>query len=212
MNGLMKSTYTFESLKENIFKLLGEYSLNGSELSSVSGFLADVEKRYIACLNICLRRVILSLPLLVKSADLQFFGGKAVLPEDFGQVKSLFISGVGNISESSFRECGDMLECSCIADGGFATLKYKVNPKPFTPDEPSWTPVDLPDITADALCYLTAAELCPAEYGELYSKLMYKYRDICLNYYGCEKNHEGRNTFFGKSMRKSGLSFKKGAF
>ena len=79
MNGLMKSTYTFESLKKNIFKLLGEYSLNGSELSSVNGFLADVEKRYIACLNICLRRVILSLPLLVKSADLQFFGGKAVL-------------------------------------------------------------------------------------------------------------------------------------
>lgn len=212
MNGLMKSTYTFASLKENIFKLLGEYSLNGNELSSVNGFLADVEKRYIACLNICLRRVILSLPLLEKSADLQFFGGKAVLPDDFGKADGLFIAGIGNISENSFGECGDMLECTCVDDGGFATLKYKVNPKPFTPDEPSWTPVDLPDITADALCYLTASELCPAEYGELYSKLMYKYRDICLNYYGCEKKSGERNSFFGRNARKTRMFAGKEAF
>ena len=71
----------------------------------------------------------------------------------------------------------------------------------FTPDDPSWTPVDLPDITADALCYLTASELCPAEYGELYSKLMYKYRDICLNAYNCESSENGRNTFFKRNIR-----------
>ena len=212
MNGLMKSTYTYASLKENILKLLGEYSLNGTENSSVSGFMADIEKRYIACLNICLRRVILSLPLLSRSADLQFFGGKAVLPDDFGSVESLFIAGVGSISENSFRISGGMLECNCVDDGGFASFIYKVNPRSFTPDEPSWTPVDLPDITADALCYLTAAELCPAEYGELYSKLMYKYRDICLNAYGCDDGGRGRNTFFKGGMRRSGLFSKKEAY
>ena len=105
-----------------------------------------------------------------------------------------------------------MVKCTCVDDGGFATLKYKVNPKPFTPDEPSWTPVDLPDITADALCYLTAAELCPAEYGELYSKLMYKYRDICLNYYGCEKKSGERNLFFGRNARKTRMFAGKEAF
>ena len=203
MNDLMKSTYTFSSLKENIFKLLGEFSLNGNENSAVGGFLADAEKRYVSCLNICLRRVLLSLPTLSKNVDLQFFGGKATLPADFGKAEKLFVAGIGNISGSSFTVCGDILGCACIDDGGFATLTYKVNPKVFTPDEPSWTPVDLPDITADALCYLTASELCPAEYGELYSKLMYKYRDICLNAYNCESSENGRNTFFKRNIRRN---------
>ena len=202
MNGLMKSTYTHELLKDNILKLLGEYSVNGVENSSVSGFMADIEKKYIACLNICLRRVIVSLPLLTRSTELQFSDGKAALPEDFGKECGLFVNGIGDISENSYRVSAGMIICGCVQNGGFATLTYKVNPKPFTPDDPSQAIVDLPDITADALCYLTASELCPAEYGELYSKLMYKYRDICLNAYGCEADKERRNTFFGKGMRK----------
>ena len=198
----MRSTYTFSMLKENILKVLGEYSLNGTENPAAGGFLADVEKRFISVLNICLRRVTLNLPLLEKKADLQFFWNKAELPDDFGKVNSLFVTDLGYISESGYRINGNMLECPSVDNEEFAVLTYKVIPKAFTPDMSSDAPVLLPDITVDALCYLTAAELCPAEYGELYSKLMYKYRDICMNYYNCEGKNGNRNTFFNGTSRR----------
>ena len=64
MNSLLKSTYTYMGLKENILKLLGEYSVNGNVSSESFGFLADVEKRLVSTLNICLRRVMLIIPLV----------------------------------------------------------------------------------------------------------------------------------------------------
>ena len=201
MISLIKSTYTYGMLKDNILKVLGEYSINGNGNSSAGGFLADMEKRLVSTLNICLRRVILSLPLLEKKVELQFLSHKAELPCDFGEAVNLFVTGIGNISEGAYRISGNEVECTAVSDGAFAELVYKVNPGVFTPDMRSDAEIALPDITVDALCYLTASELCPAEYAELYSKLMYKYRDICMNYYNCEKPKGGRNSFFASKGR-----------
>lgn len=200
MNILLKSTYTFETLKQNILKILGEYSLNGNINSSASGFLADVEKKLVSTLNICLRRVILSMPLLEKTADLQFFGGKSELPAGCYEVKALYSGDCGSML--SFDISDNKIVCKSIAEGANGQVVYSLSPRSFTYDMPSDTLVELPDITSDALCYLTASELVPAENGELYSKLMYRYRDIIHNCYDCEGNYGGRNSFFKADIRR----------
>lgn len=200
MNILLKSTYTFATLKENILKILGEYTVNGSENSLASGFLADVDKKLISTLNICLRRVVLSLPLLEKTDNLQFCSGKAVLPDDCHEAKALLRDVDGR--HLPFEVTGNTIICSSLNDGDCAYIVYRVMPDEFTVDMPSGKAVMLPDITADALCYLTASELAPAEYAELYEKLMYRYRDICHNCYNCDEKQKGRNSFFAQSSRR----------
>lgn len=204
---LNRSTYTFSSLKEGIYKALSEYTLNGERISDSSGTAADIEKRLIHTLNQCLRRVALSMPLCEKRTELVFTcdsrGVHAVLPEDFGRVVSLRI-GNDEIAAEGMTAVGNELYADTAALGASmnGTLLYTVFPGCFNDETPADALVELPDVTADALIYLTAAELCPADYGELYARLMYKYRDLALNAYNAERSGGGRNRFFAIGGRK----------
>lgn len=197
-----KNTYTFGTLKQGIYKALEEYSLNGNSVSLADGMLADTEKRFLAALNMCARRVSLGLPYLTKRATVVFESGKAKAPADCGSVISIKTKN-GNIVSSSHIDLIDgKICCNVINEGEEASVLYRVLINTFTGDTSEDEIINLPDVSADALVYLTAAELCPTEYSELYSRLMYKYRDIALNCYNIEKKPDNRNTFYAVNASK----------
>lgn len=204
MKNLLDSTYTVDTLKENILKVLDEYSENGTIVSTSEGFLGDIERKMVSTLNICLRRVLLSMPRLEETfnADLTVDGVK--LPHDFGELKGVYAEGVGNIpAEKCIVDTKNgVLRLMGIACGTGLVITYEIMPEPFSNDMPGSRKIRLPDITTDALCYLTAAELCPAESTYLYDRLMYKYRDLCLNNYGVQNRSRGRNSFFSPTNRR----------
>ena len=201
-----KSTYTVGTLKDGVYKALGIYSADGQVLSVMSGVNADIEKKYISVLNMCIRRIALSFPLKEKKGEVVFEGGVSLLPDDCLRINGIFIEGKGEVSKEKFTVYENRLECSDIIDGTRGFVKYCVMPTEILPDTPCDKKINLPDITVDALIYLTASELCPAEYGELYSKLMFKYRDIALNCYNHDGEKKLRNSLF-KASRKHGRTF-----
>lgn len=200
-----KSTYTAGRLKEAVFKTLGISTFNGKDVGYASGALADIEDKYVAAANICLRRIALSLPLIIKTAELTFENGSAELPKDCAKAVSLKIGGQSVPNGAFFASDGRIF----LTDGIRTTesecrgeMIYSVSPEPLSEDTEESCAIALPDITADALVYLIASELCPAENGELYSKLMYKYRDIALNCYNAVSDVKRRNSFWKSSKRR----------
>lgn len=196
-----KSTYTFGMLKQSVYKALDEFSVNGYSVSTAKGIASDIEKRIIAALNMCARRVTLSFPLLIRRTEIIFSGGEkgfsAKLPEDLARVVRLCVCGGGEISDTRYEVWENTLICSGVKDADKAVLEYTVKVNEFTPETEDSEKINLPDISADALIYLTAAELCPADCSELYSKLMFKYRDIALNCYNTDSGRGvSRNKFF----------------
>ena len=191
-----KNTYTFGTLKQAIYKVLEEYSLNGNSISLAEGMAADIENRFISALNMCARRVGLSLPYLTASATIIFENGNAQAPADCGSVISIKTKNGCIVSSSHIDLIDGKICCNVINEGQEATVLYRVAMNTFTGDTSEDEIINLPDVSADALIYLTAAELCPTEYSELYSRLMYKYRDIALNCYNTETKPDNRNTFY----------------
>lgn len=192
-------------LKDSIYKALDEYSENGKCIPLGSGTASDTENKLIQTLNQCLRRVSLSLPLTEKRAALTFKLTEnricSVLPDDFSSVISLETESGRIISDENYYVNGEYLVCTAFEDGENGFLEYSASAPLFSCDTPADEPVALPDITADALIYLTAAELCSPDYSELYSRLMYKYRDIALNGYNAVSSRHGRNTFYSGKRR-----------
>lgn len=201
-----KSTYTFGVLKQNVYKVLEEFSVNGYGVSLASGVAADIEKRFITAVNMCIRRVVLSFPMLTKDAEIVFSKDDgtvfATLPEDFEKAERLTINGVGEVPASKYTVSGYKLVCYNANQGDTALLEYSVKINEYSADTHEDEKINLPDISADALVYLTAAELCPTDYSELYSRLMYKYRDLALNCYNAEDTKKSaRNSFYSATRR-----------
>ena len=197
-----KSTYTFGTLKKSIYKALEEYSLNGKAATLADGMTADIEKRFIASLNMCARRVSLSLPYLTKKAEMVFDKGIAFTPEDCERILSVKTSDGRTVHPAAVKIVDDKIYCDKAENVQKAEVVYRVAVNQFTAETGEDEKINLPDISADALVYLTAAELCPTEYSELYSRLMFKYRDIALNCYNAEEKPVSRNTFYSGCGRK----------
>lgn len=197
-----KSTYTFGTLKKSIYKALDEYSLNGKTVTVADGITADIEKRFIASLNMCARRVALSFPYLTNTDEIVFEKGVADAPEDCERILCVKTSDGTTVHPAAVKLIDGKIYCDKAENVQKANIVYRVAVNHFTPDTSEDEKIKLPDISADALVYLTAAELCPTEYSELYSKLMFKYRDIALNCYNAEEKPAGRNTFYSGCGRK----------
>ena len=207
-----RSTYTFAALKDSVYQALDAFSENGERVSVSSGEAADTERRFLQTLNQCLRRVCMSLPLLEKRVQLTFTSidgeSAAVLPEDFFKALAFSPNGNRKIGKTDFTVREGRLFCRTAAPGSVGILDYTAAPVAFTAETPPEQPIGLPDITADALVYLTAAELCPVEDSERYTRLLYRYRDIALNVYNVEGGRTDRNTFYKakppRRLRKDG--------
>lgn len=195
------STYTAGMLKDSVFKALGISSLNGEDTCQAVGAYADTERGFITAVNACMRRVSLSFPRLKKHCRVVFENRMCDLPEDFGSIISVFRRD-GEMNLADVRTCGGKLYLCRDVEAGEAKLFYEVKPTVLTSETPADTPLNISDIMADALVYLTAAELCPAEKTELYAKLMYKYNDIVSNSYDADFPTSIRNAFWDDGMRR----------
>ena len=67
-----QSHYTYGRLRDAVYKLIGDYSAGGKRISLASGAPADTDNVFLQALNMCLRRVCMSFPLLAKQAVLIF--------------------------------------------------------------------------------------------------------------------------------------------
>ena len=196
-----RQSYTFGTLKEAVYKELGAYSVGGKRVSAYVGAAADTEKSFLQTLNRCLRHVCLSFPLVAKTTEGSFETAESdtdaflTLPEDFFAVHSLSVDGKA-VGCERFTVRDGKLYCPAAAGGACAVLVYASAPNGFDETTAVDAPVGLPDVTCDALVYLTAAELCPQEEGDRYARLVYDYRDLAYNLYNAVPPKSGRNTFF----------------
>ena len=83
---------------------------------------------------------------------------------------------------------------------GEYTVYYYAYPEPIAENAPCETPVPLPPAASDALIYLVAAELCDREDGELYTRLLYKYRELLTNTYPSENIKRKNRYYAGRSF------------
>ncbi len=121
----------------------------------------------------------------------------ALLPEDFGSIEGYSVNGKA-FCKSSFIINDGVILCP---KGFENTLTVFYTPKcpEITDTTDENTIMDMPDVTCLGVIYLAAAELCETGNGELYSRLLYKYRDIALNCYDKKYAPKVKNSFFEHS-------------
>ncbi len=91
--------------------------------------------------------------------------------------------------------------------GGYLSLEYYAYPEVIGENAPDDTPIPLSPAYSDAALYMVASELCDREDDGLYSKLIYKYREILNNTYPTERTKIRNRFFTAGSKRKSARRF-----
>jgi len=77
---------------------------------------------------------------------------------------------------------------------------------PFIDDDTSDDlELELKDVAFEALVCLAASKLCTESEASLYTRLLYKYRDLCEGLFGKTPDAGTRNGFFAVSGRKGKL-------
>lgn len=125
-------------------------------------------------------------------------GAVALLPQDCSRIISL--SSVYNGRELS--DICEVLEDKRIIKitseySGEYVIEYLPYPPCFPDDADDSFEIFLSPVMFDALCYLCASDLCPANDNALYTKLTYKYREILENIYDRHRSYKMRNKFYG---------------
>ena len=135
---------------------------------------------------------------------------KARLPDNCAQLISI-TDERGNLVDKHLFDVSpwDMSITTRTENAGRYIIEYYAYPERLCEDCGDDANIKLPGVLFDALCYMCASDLCPSSEGELYSKLLYKYREILENYYDGAKNHAShRNSFYrlcGKIHRNSSI-------
>ncbi len=102
-----------------------------------------------------------------------------------------------------------IISCDEKYAGSYRVEYFSYPPKLYETDPPD-TPIELSPTACSALIYSTAAYLCADEDGDLYTKLMYRYQEICANRYPAAGT-KTRNSFYSSGLfgrRKSRPSFR----
>ena len=124
----------------------------------------------------------------------------AALPEDFGSLEGVEKDGMA-LSKAYYSVCEKVIMTEADkADG--VTVYY--TPKNLVIDEntPEDSIINLPDITCLGVIYLAASELCDTGDGELYSRLLYKYRELALNCYDRKYAPKIKNSFYDSATER----------
>ena len=124
------------------------------------------------------------------------------LPEDF----DYFLSAS---SDKESIDCHRILifdgyafapRCKCISDE--ISAEYKKTPVHIDERSSDDTVIDLPSVAFEALCALSASELCREEESGLYTRLYYKYSDLCEALHASADEKMCRNSFYRTSGRR----------
>lgn len=126
----------------------------------------------------------------------------SLLPEDFSSAEEYCVSGK-RMPKALFCE-NDGVVMSRHGDLCEVTLRYIPKTPYIDKDTSEDVQIELPYITLLGAVYLAAAELCRIGNGELYSRLVYKYRDLALNCYDRRYSPRVRNLFYNGSECRTG--------
>lgn len=129
--------------------------------------------------------------------------GAAYLPDDCAQILSVYSGAGTELDESDY--CVLEKERMIIADakrGHDIGIEYIPYAPQFSEEEGDASAVEISPIMADALGYMCAADLCPVNQPELYSRLTYKYREILGNTYSRHRKNGMINKFYGLIKRR----------
>ena len=122
------------------------------------------------------------------------------LPEDFSECEEVLSCGLRE--DKSLVYDGGKYAYFCLGNcgaGNTLDIKYRIKPPFITSDTAEDFTLELPDIAIEALICLTAGELCKEGDSVRYTRLIYKYTDLCEGLRVSEGG--GRNSFF-KNFRK----------
>ncbi len=120
------------------------------------------------------------------------------IPEDCAELIAIY-------DKSGRKVSSDIVEYSTYSgrlytdnkNYGEYTVEYVALPQEISSDTTGEEFIRLPSVLFDALCYMCASDICPANDGNVFSKLTYKYREILENYYSRSRSFtSGRNSFF----------------
>jgi len=120
----------------------------------------------------------------------------AFLPEDCSRILSLYNENGKDISR--YADTDEKLRIMILpaSVGERGSLEYIPYPPSFKEDASDSELLALSPVMYDALCYMCACDLCPADDGQLYSRLMYKYREILENIFDRHRSFGARNSFY----------------
>lgn len=117
--------------------------------------------------------------------------------------------GALSIPNDIFDAAHGAVSCDEGYEGTY-TVEYTEYPESYDESDSMDTPVSLSPACYEAAVYAVAASICEREDGELYSRLIYKYREMLANIYP-KNSLKRKNSFFAGGIfgrRKRGYAFR----
>ena len=200
------SRTTYGQLKKRILSCLFENEFGEAEVVYLNDARGAVSKRIPDTVNACLVRMFESLPLGRKKMCLTLSEPdergyrRASLPVDFLRFDDgalNYCSDTDVYTNDGYVYFSDSFLCGRVnADFYYRILVPEVSEE--TEDEFEF---DMVSLAFEALICLCAAELCRESSPSLYSRLYYKYNDLCEGLYKPSPSSR-KNSFFSSSRKR----------
>ena len=179
------SQMTYGYLKGRVLDCLFEHESENGETILLDDARSAANSRMAQIMSSCLVRMFETLsvgrkkaPLVLEASEKPGFL-KAELPEDFSRFdgeNSAFLKGSDFYIGDGYVYVADSGFCV----GGTIELDYRALPPTITSETDEGFTIELSLLAAEALICLCALELCRPEDTSLYTKLYYKYNDLCM--------------------------------
>lgn len=200
------SQMTYGYLKERVLDCLFEHESENGETILLDDARNAASLRMADIMTSCLVRMFETLSVGRKKAHLKLETSektgfvKAELPEDFSRFdgeNSAFFNG----SDFYVNDGYIYVDENCLGCGSMIELDYRAMPPKITSETDEGFVIELSPLAAEALICLCALELCRPEDTSLYTKLYYKYNDLCMGL-GEPLPSARKNSFFSTNLKK----------
>ena len=201
---------TYGQLKRRILDCLFEHEISEGEIVHLDDGKNTVMARMVNTVNSCLVRMYESFSFSRRKARLSLKEDtersgfvSAVLPDDFYRFDDVLLSSFSG--DEFFVSDGKVyFERGICSAPGMSELYYRIKPQNVCEDTEDDFVFDLSPLCFEVLVCMCAMELCGANESALYTRLYYKYGDLCQGL--CEPLPTARkNSFYHAPTKKRWL-------
>lgn len=179
---------TVGELKNNVLKILGEYSKNGKILTEEIPSIADKKLSMNFYVDVALRKVMTLCGLENGDTEIPAEKDQNVychLSDDFAAFLSLYTPS-GTLYKGNYY-IADRTLCFKAEEDGRYIFIYKRYPETIS-DKDDQHALELDMYIADAVAYAAAADMCDKQEGELYTRIKYRFDELMANRYNVDKH------------------------
>lgn len=200
------SQMTYGHLRKKVLDCLFEHEAQSGETVLLDNARSAAVSRMPDVVSSCLVRMFETLSVGRKKAHFEFVLSekagfvKAPLPDDFSRFDSEN-PALRNAAVFYTDSTSVYFADSLFSEGESAELFYRALPPEITPETDEGFIIELSPLAFEALICLCALELCKSEDNSLYTRLYYKYSDLCMGL-GEPLPSARRNSFFAKDTGK----------